>query len=215
MKCSSWAHFCLQLELAISTAGLGARASKSYSWTLRNMHAYPDRATENACRIIVLGHKSMTRCGPCVHDRLDTESLMHCAGNVSTCSSDLNTYITSGAPSDYNTAYSSCQTAIGAISPVQALLSGSSSASSAASAVDALNTALAALPSQAVTLLSLSASFSSQALAASGRLCRHRLMEKEPPVFMAPHHTHLDDTEATNTDCSVNAAHHLHAYSGH
>ena len=84
---------------------------------------------------------------------------MHHAGDVSTCSSDLSTYITSGAPSDYTTAYSSCQTAIGAMAPVQALLSGSSSASSATSAVDALNTALAALPSQAVSLLR-SSSFS-------------------------------------------------------
>ena len=96
----------------------------------------------------------MTHCRPRVHDRLDTDPFVHCAGDVSTCSSDLSTYIASGAPSDYNTAYSSCQTAIGAMSPVQALLSGSSSASSAASAVDALNTALAALPSQAVSLLS-------------------------------------------------------------
>ena len=83
--------------------------------------------------------------------RLHVECHWLCAGDVATCSTDLSNYITSGAPSDYNTAYSSCQTASGAMSPVQALLGGSSSASSATSAVSALNAALAALPSQAVS----------------------------------------------------------------
>ncbi len=75
---------------------------------------------------------------------------MH-AGNMDNCNTAYGTYQGSGATGDYDTLVSTCQTASSSMIPVQTLLGNAGGASSVASGISALSTALASLPSQAVS----------------------------------------------------------------
>lgn len=73
------------------------------------------------------------------------------AGPMTDCNTAYSQYQTSNVAADYNNLVSVCQAASTAMSPVQTLLNSASGASSAASGISALSTALARLPSQAVS----------------------------------------------------------------
>ena len=70
---------------------------------------------------------------------------------MDTCNAAYAQYQTSNAGADYDTLVGDCQSASSAMSPVQTLLGSASGASTAASGISALSTALASLPSQAVS----------------------------------------------------------------
>ena len=118
-------------------------------------NCFPSRSSERGASTYTCERRAI---GSCLaqrqtldHSQVQTLQHLARADPMADCDTAYGQYQTINNPVYYDSLVSICQNAVLAMGPVQTLLSGGSGASSTANGVSALSTALAGLPSQAVS----------------------------------------------------------------